>query len=111
MKETPMADPIDSPPEACCQDEECQEGECLEDNWNEVEIPHFENGTSFRFREDEEGDIELEVNLGDDADEERVEWYARGFIDAWAHMSESFATDQVAAAILGGIAEEVETES
>lgn len=69
--------------------------EVMEDDggWNTVEVPDLEGGAAFRFREDEEGEIEVELSVGDPADEEKVQWYARGFIDAWDVMSEQMGAD------------------
>lgn len=85
----------------CNHDQDCGH-EHDEDDWNTVEVPDIEAGAAFRFREDEDGEVEVELSLGDPEDEERVQWYARGFIDCWDHMSEQFAQQEVAEALAEG---------
>lgn len=86
-----------------------------DDEWTDVEVSGLEKSASFRFREDEDGEFEVEVYLEDEADQERVQWYARGFLAAYTNMMESFdeslaAMMQAAGAAMAGGADGDEEE-
>ena len=72
-------------PEANTPDEEYGD-----DEWITVEIPELE-GSAFRFRENEDGEFDVELAIENEPDEDHATWYAKGYLECYVTLMEEFA--------------------
>lgn len=84
-----MSDEVDTP-----EDED--------DGWIEVDVPDVEAGGAFRFREGEDGELEVEIGVNDPEDQASVEWYARGYLDCYEQITADLAAGALGQMFEGG---------
>jgi len=88
--------------------DEAETPEDDDDGWTLIEIESLEEGAAFRFREDEEGNIEVELAVENPEDQERAEWFAQGYLIAYQDLMDHFAHAAMGEMLMAGAEDEDE---